>query len=216
MNKIVKGSGSSPGSAPSSVPRSRGVVPAEEVDARAVAERVVGEATEKADAIVEAARAQAEALYAEAVEAGRRAGQAKAVALFTRARAAEAESLARAERDVAALARQMAQKILGRELALRPEAVVDIAAEVLRDARRARQIVLRIHPEDQAALDAGSAVLAAAVGKSGILQLRPDNAVARGGCIVESDLGTIDGRLDEQLDALERALSDGADPERRP
>jgi len=35
----------------------------------------------------------------------------------------------------------------------------------------------------------------------------PDPSVARGGCIVDTDLGRFDARLDVQLRAVERALA---------
>ena len=39
-----------------------------------------------------------------------------------------------------------------------------------------------------------------------VVQLRVDAQVGRGGCIVETELATIDARLNVQLDAIERAL----------
>jgi flagellar biosynthesis/type III secretory pathway protein FliH len=33
-----------------------------------------------------------------------------------------------------------------------------------------------------------------------------DDRVARGGCIIETELGVVDARLSTQLDAIERAL----------
>ena len=38
----------------------------------------------------------------------------------------------------------------------------------------------------------------------------PDPSIARGGCMVESDFGNIDGSLDRQFDEMARALLGGA------
>ena len=38
------------------------------------------------------------------------------------------------------------------------------------------------------------------------LQFRTDDRVGRGGCVIETELATIDARLATQLEAIERAL----------
>ena len=76
-----------------------------------------------------------------------------------------------------------------------------IVTAALDRARRARQVRVRLHPDDVAAL----AALAASPFPPAVT-LTPDATLSRGDCIVESDLGTIDARVSTKLDALSEAL----------
>ena len=164
-------------------------------DARLAAERIVGQAQAEADRI----RAQAAA-------EGRERGLAAVSELLVGARAAASRSRSDSGGELRVLAVRIAEKILGRALQLRPEEVVEIASQALAAAGTARQVVVRCHPDDLAALERGRPRLVERAARAQALQLRPDTHVPRGGCIVETELATIDARLSTQLDAIERAL----------
>ena len=72
--------------------------------------------------------------------------------------------------------------------------------------RSARQVTLRVHPEDGALLEAALADLRATAELRGSLHIEPDAALERGDCIVISDAGVLDARIETQLLALQRAL----------
>ena len=95
---------------------------------------------------------------------------------------------------------------MDRELTLNPDAVSDIVSAALRQAGAPRDIVLRVHPDDLKALERGRPRLLERSARTQAVQLRPDASIGRGGCIVESELGTVDARLPIQLEAIERAL----------
>jgi flagellar biosynthesis/type III secretory pathway protein FliH len=175
------------------------VIPAAVYDAEREAERIVAEATSRAQELGARARAEAES-------AGRRQGEIEGVAILARAHAARARLLTETEDDVARLALGIARKIVEAELALNGEAIARIVSSALQSARLGRAVVVRVHPDELASLEASRPTLSAAAGRSEGLVLRPDPSVGRGGCVVESELGTIDARLDTQLDAIERAL----------
>jgi flagellar biosynthesis/type III secretory pathway protein FliH len=184
------------------------VVPAEIVDARIEAERIVATARAEAVRLVEEARAEAERLREEArAEAERLREEARAAALaaaraeiaeglVAAARAREA-AIAGAEREVQTLALVAAGRIVGEELALSPERIVTIVRNVTERARRARGVEVRVHPDDAVALER-------AVGAS--LRIIPDPTITRGGCVVTSELGIVDARVEVQLDAMARIL----------
>jgi flagellar biosynthesis/type III secretory pathway protein FliH len=65
---------------------------------------------------------------------------------------------------------------------------------------------LRCHPDDLELLERGRPRLLERCRSAGALQLEADERIARGGCVVESELGSVDARLAVQLDAIERAL----------
>ena len=164
-------------------------------DARVAAERIVAQAQAEADRI----RAQAAA-------EGREKGLAAVSELLVGARAAASRARGAAAPELRVLAVRIAEKLLGRELALRPEAVLDVVTQALAAAGTARQVLVRCHPDDLAALERGRPRLLERAARAQVLQLRADAGVGRGGCVVETELGSIDARLSTQLDAIERAL----------
>ena len=164
-------------------------------DARLAAERILHEAQE-----------EAERVRAQALAEGRERGLAAVSELLVGARAVASRTRSGSAAEMRTLAVRIAEKILGRELTVRPEAVVDIVAEALNAAGSARQVLVRCHADDLAALERGRPRLLARCSRAQAVQLRADPHVGRGGCIVETELATIDARLSTQLDAIERAL----------
>jgi len=90
-------------------------------------------------------------------------------------------------------ATQLARQIVRSELVTRPELVAQVAQEALDTLLlSARHITLRVHPDDHALVVQGAAEVIAARGA----RLLGDAGMARGGCLVESDIGVIDASLD--------------------
>lgn len=168
-------------------------------DAKVEAERILSEAGR-----------EAERLRAQATTEGRERGLAAVSELMVAARASAARAQRNVEGDLRTLAVRIAERILGRELSLNPDAVNDIVGSALRQAGAPRDIVLRVHPDDLKALERGRPRLLERAQRAQTLQFRADPSVGRGGCIVESELGTVDARLNVQLEAIERALRGGA------
>jgi hypothetical protein len=100
-------------------------------------------------------------------------------------------------RASAALARALVM-LLGEELSARPEHVQSVVDRELSRVRRARRISLRAHPADLALLEPAGA-LCTRLELSGVLTLSADANLERGGCVLESDLGEIDARLETRL-----------------
>jgi type III secretion system HrpE/YscL family protein len=171
------------------------------------------EAHEEARRILEAAQADATRLIGQAREdgfaKGREEGLAAVTELLVRARAEAARRAGETEPELRRLAVRIAEKILGEALRLDPDAVVSIVRAALTSARGRRELTIRVHPDDVAAVTAGRARLADALHRAEI-GVRADPDVARGGCVIDSEVGAIDARLDVQLAAIERALCEPA------
>lgn len=163
-----------------------------------IIEGEVFDARQEAKRILDAARAEAERIRADArrdgLDAGRQEGLAAVTEKLLRA-AVDAERRAAAGEDaLVRLAVRIAEKILRRQLDLTPDAVRDVARAALAAARARDKLTLHVHPDD--------ADLVAPLGVPVVV----DGGVARGGCIVETDLGRFDARLETQLGAIARAL----------
>lgn len=96
-------------------------------------------------------------------------------------------------RTLAITATQLARRIVRSELALRPELVAHVAQEALETLLlSAKHITLRVHPDDHALIAQGTADTLDARGA----RLLADASMARGGCLVESDIGVIDASIE--------------------
>jgi flagellar assembly protein FliH len=95
-------------------------------------------------------------------------------------------------RALAVSATHLARQIVRSELEARPGLVADVAQEAL-DAllMSARQVTVRVHPDDQPLVAQGAAE---ALGARGA-RLVADPSIARGGCLVESDIGVVDASI---------------------
>jgi flagellar biosynthesis/type III secretory pathway protein FliH len=182
------------------------IVEAPVYDARLEAQELVDHAREEAEQLRAQSQAESERLKRQAEAEGRERGLAAVTELLAGARVAAARARQGSEAELRTLAVRIAEKILGRELSLRPEAVVDVAAEALRFGGEPRELTVRAHPDDLAALERGKPRLVERCRAGGAVVLRADPSVGRGGCIIESELGVVDARLSVQLEAIERAL----------
>ena len=94
---------------------------------------------------------------------------------------------------LAAAALSLARQIVRSELAARPESVAAVAEEALETLMlSARHITLRVHPDDQPLVAEGAGELLAARGA----RLVADAGIARGGCVVESNIGLVDASIE--------------------
>ncbi len=96
-------------------------------------------------------------------------------------------------RALAVSASNLARQIVRSELQANPELVAMIASEALDTLLlSAKHITLRVHPDDQEIVQQGASEVLAARGGRVII----DSAVSRGGCLVESDIGTVDATME--------------------
>jgi type III secretion system HrpE/YscL family protein len=184
----------------------RAIVDADVFDAKLEGDRLLGEARAQAERELAAAHEEAERIRRKAEAEGRERGLAAVTELLVGARAAAARARAGAEAELRTLAVRIAEKILGRELKSDPAAVIDVAAAALRHAGEPRELVVRCAPDDLAALERGKPRLLERSRAAQAVRFVADERVARGGCIIETELGIVDARLSTQLDAIEKAL----------
>jgi flagellar assembly protein FliH len=95
-------------------------------------------------------------------------------------------------RALAVSATHLARQIVRSEVASRPELIATVAQEALDTLlMSARQVVVRVHPDDQPLVAQGAAEALSARGA----RLVADASIARGGCLVESDIGVVDASI---------------------
>lgn len=94
---------------------------------------------------------------------------------------------------VAQAAVMLARRVVRAELRSHPEQVAEVATQAVNTVlQSARQIRVLVHPDDHALVAGGAAEALQSRGA----RLLAQPGIERGGCIVESDLGLIDARIE--------------------
>jgi len=109
-----------------------------------------------------------------------------------------------AEEDVVKLAMAIARRILNRELATDPGALLGLVRSALDklDGRELHRV--RLNPQDAPVVQQFLQTL----GTPRKIELFPDPALARGSAILESNHGSLDASIDTQLNEIARGFAD--------
>jgi type III secretion protein L len=163
--------------------------------ARALARQIETDAEQNRQATLTTARQQG-------YEQGLREWNAAVVAANT----ARDKYLSDSMPELISLAIRIAGKIIGGELQTNPEAIVDIARQSLQSAGRGRSLALRVSAAEAEMVRRRVSVLREAAGPNRSIEIVADAAIPAGGCVVETEYGVIDARLETQLRCMEEAL----------
>jgi flagellar assembly protein FliH len=107
--------------------------------------------------------------------------------------------------DVAvAIAFEAVCKMLG-SAAVSPDGIRVLVHEAAAHAAGAQQVTVRLHPGDLAALQAAGG-MDGALASGASVQWAADKSIELGGCVVETDGGTLDARLETQVERLRATL----------
>ncbi|MGD9906098.1 MAG: FliH/SctL family protein, partial [Vicinamibacterales bacterium] len=149
--------------------------------------------------------------YAQGERAGNEAAVARADAMLRRLaqtieelQGLRAELMHRTEHQLVELALAIARKVIHREASIDPDLLLAMARVALDRLTDATTASIRLHPDDLAAVVGRSRAALTAAGHA--IEIVADPAVRRGGCVVRSDVGSVDVGVGAQLDELTRAL----------
>lgn len=184
------------------------VVPAERVRTLLEADSILAEARDQAAAILDAAEEEREAQRERLHDSLRREARAEVAAMLIEARSRRAKILEDAGEDIIALALEVARSIVRREVEVDSTWLTDVCDEALSRLVSASAVILRINSADRGIFESWRKNLGTRLAEGVSLRIISDEEIERGGCIVESDVGRIDARLDTQLLMVERALKD--------
>ncbi len=160
-------------------------------------ERMKQEASERGYAEgLQAAQEKVQAEYAAEIESLR--------ALILSARNAMDQQLDGVMDAAAEIVFEAVAKIIGRACAER-EGVAAVVREVVQHAKERSRLVIRVNPTDLEVVRACAADIASGT-SAGNVDIVPDDRVVLGGCLLETPAGTLDGRLEIQLQQLRDTL----------
>jgi flagellar biosynthesis/type III secretory pathway protein FliH len=194
--------------------------PAADDDVEAADEQALAAAHRQAEQIRTEARRQAAAEARERLEQALRAATEEHAAAFQQAREqllqelrdAYQQRLSEIEREMLSTIALMAEKVIRRKLETDDGIVLEVVREALSQAAGANQVTVRVSPADEPLVREAQQQLLTAAGPVDDLQILADEQVLRGGCLVETERGRFDARVDSQLrllsDEVDRLLAD--------
>lgn len=186
------------------------VIEHEVIDGAAKAKEIIARVRREAQKIrksakdlVLQARVEKEEERKRGFEEGKEEGLAQLTEKIVEAERAHEKVLREAEPEIIRMVMEIAEKVIGREI--KKGAVADIVKKAITQSV-GRKIVVRVHPADMPVLKEKEAELMAALDQTQSIAVREDDTIAAGGCIIETELGTVDARLETQLKGIRKAL----------
>lgn len=189
--------------------------------AREEAQKIIKKANEEAEQVIAEGHGLVVQIKAEAFEDARQRGyqdglsaaeaecRAKiqeADALIDSAHVERQEIIKSSEADILRLALAVAQKVVGEELKINSECVIEIVKKAVHKATDREELTVRVNPENlDTAIIAQDEIKLSAAGIRK-LKITADTAVSSGGCVVESPNETVDARIERQFEEIEKAL----------
>jgi len=126
-------------------------------------------------------------------------------ALFSELRSLKSSLLREAEQEAVTLSSRIARRIVREEIRTDPALIrrtVRAAFELVADRSR---LAVSVHPEDMEEIRRILPELASMT-EGGRFQVKEDEAVDRGGCVLETGFGTIRATVSEQLSLIDKAI----------
>ncbi len=108
-----------------------------------------------------------------------------------------------AEPEIVRMVMEIAEKVIGREM--ERGGIVPLVKKAIGQAV-GRKIQIRVHPHDYETLKGHEADLVSALDQTQSITLKEDEEIPAGGCVLESELGTVDAKLETQLKAIRKVL----------
>lgn len=227
----ARGAGRGPDSVPSDGEREAQARAAQQL---ADAEQTRAQARRDAVEILEDAHVQAEAMreaaWQEGFHAGREAGQTAAALELQRAQDAQSaqgraqlqtltdavgtarqELWAAQEAEMVSFVLTIARQVVKTEVTQNPEVITAVLHNALRRVTDKDQVRIRVSLPDAAQVRGMREDLLNLMDGVKNLEIVDDRRIGQGGCVVETNAGTIDAKIETQLDEVERALAHALD-----
>lgn len=110
------------------------------------------------------------------------------------------------QKKVVPIALKAAQKIVGREIELSEETIVDIVSSSLKSVAQHKKIVIYVNKKELAVLEKNKSRLKDLFENLESFSIRPREDVSAGGCVIETEIGIINAQIEQRWQILEKAF----------
>ena len=189
--------------------------------AKEEASLIIQEAENEAKRLLDQAKAQVEEHILEAEQKAKEEGYRKGESLAqqhyqellaeaedfrNRAKTEYEETIRSLEHDIVELALNIARKVLESELETSRETILKIAGAAIDACLNRDRILLRVSADDYDYVSENIDRLKSMAGDIGELEIRRDQTLSRGSCIVDTGYGMVDGGWETKLEMVEQAF----------
>lgn len=188
----------------------RRATPRNDEQVEGMARSFIARAQNEARALHEAVEQEIAQALADAETRGHAEGRTRMAQLNERVEHLAEGLLKEVEPQAVEAAIAVARQLIDAELKAHPEAMVAVVRQALMSARQQRDVYIRVNPVHAETLRAHKREVVDVLGRAKDIDVREDPDLEPGGCMVETEIGTIDARLETQFEALVRHLTGGA------
>ena len=110
------------------------------------------------------------------------------------------------EKEVAQLALSIAKKVVCHEVKTTEETVVCVAREALSRVENPGKIKVKLNPADLQFIQDTKSQLSDFLDDVESIRFEAEDSIQSGGCLIETDMGDIDARIEKQLQAIEESF----------
>lgn len=188
--------------------------------ARTEARDILVSAQEEAETLRLVARKEAEEIRTQAqadgyeeglrmaqqeIESDRQAAFQQSRELLEEARHTKIKMFEECEADIIRLVMAVAKKVIATELSLNPHIIAGVIREAISFLDQPENVTVYVNPADlDVVLQAIKLEVSEYNGNN--LRVLPDESISNGGCILESEAGTVDARMETRIGGVETAL----------
>jgi len=183
------------------------VLKSDVVQAMGSADKIIAEARDKARELLDQAKAEAAAIRAEAQRTGYEEGLTQLNRIIHEAKTQYGRMLHDSEPEMLKLSLKIAERIIGHCVEVTPQVMLEIIHKAIESLKYQKEIRIRVNPDDLGFLKDNKMQLYTMLGESKEIEIVEDALVGRGGCIIDTEIGTIDARLETQLRVIEKLFA---------
>ncbi len=135
--------------------------------------------------------------------------------IIEEARKTKLEVLSSAESDIVRLVLVIAKKVIANELTTNPDNIRNIVAEAISYLDNPQNVKVYVNPTElDNLLKLSETELLTEIGETDInMEIKGDKRIADGGCLIESENGSVDARIETKLSNIEKGLLEVAGDE---
>ncbi len=182
------------------------IIPAKDYLELLTATEVIEKAKEDVATLLEETRKECELLREEADKRGFQEGLEKLNEAILSLDAQQKKLRHELNRIILPIAITAAKKIVAKELEISPETIVDMVLQALTPATQSRQVVIYVSKEEKSILESKRPQIAAILSQVETLAIKEKSGLSSGDCLIQTEHGMINARLENQWHALEHAF----------
>lgn len=119
----------------------------------------------------------------------------------------------RLEREMIELVVELAKKVVHQELTVREDSVKEMIHAAVQAILDKEYLTIRVHPKDKEHAENFQPELQKMYGEIKNIKLETHEGITRGGCVVETNFGTIDTRIEKLVEQIDKILNLAPPPE---